>query len=316
MKNTLVAVATAATLSLVVAGCGSDSGSGSSGSGSSGGGTIAENMVFGGPPEFKTRTDGIPGLEKTYGVTFGKYTVTDVGGPVTVNALKRGQVDAADLFTTDPAIEANDFVVLEDPKSNFAAQNIVPIINKDKASDGVKEVLNKISEELDTETLGELIGKVANDKEKPEDVAKQWLADEDLDASGDAASGESLTVGSANFTENVILAEIYAQALEAQGADVSTKLNIGSREKYYPALEQGSLDLFPEYTGATLSYLDKNAEASSPEDVAKALAEALPENLEALDYSEAEDNDGIVVTKETAEKFDLETIADLAKSAG
>ena len=108
-------------------------------------------------------------------------TVTDVGGPVTVNALKRGQVDAADLFTTDPAIEANDFVVLEDPKSNFAAQNIVPIINKDKASDGVKEVLNKISEELDTETLGELIGKVANDKEKPEDVAKQWLADEDLD---------------------------------------------------------------------------------------------------------------------------------------
>lgn len=316
MKNTLVAVATAATLSLVVAGCGSDSGSGSSGSGSSGGGTIAENMVFGGPPEFKTRTDGIPGLEKTYGVTFGKYTVTDVGGPVTVNALKRGQVDAADLFTTDPAIEANDFVVLEDPKSNFAAQNIVPIINKDKASDGVKEVLNKISEELDTETLGELIGKVANDKEKPEDVAKQWLADEDLDASGDSASGESLTVGSANFTENVILAEIYAQALEAQGVDVSTKLNIGSREKYYPALEQGSLDLFPEYTGATLSYLDKNAEASSPEDVAKALAEALPENLEALDYSEAEDNDGIVVTKETAEKFDLETIADLAKSAG
>ena len=77
-----------------------------------------------------------------------------------------------------------------------------------------------------------------------------------------------------------------------------------------------ALDLFPEYTGATLSYLDKNAEASSPEDVAKALAEALPENLEALDYSEAEDNDGIVVTKETAEKFDLETIADLAKSAG
>ena len=61
---------------------------------------------------------------------------------MTVNALKRGQVDAADLFTTDPAIEANDFVILEDPKSNFAAQNIVPIINKDKATDGVKEVLN------------------------------------------------------------------------------------------------------------------------------------------------------------------------------
>ncbi|ROR89448.1 glycine betaine ABC transporter substrate-binding protein [Nocardioides aurantiacus] len=316
MKNTLVAIATAATLSLVVAGCGSDSGSGSSGSGSSGGGTIAENMVFGGPPEFKTRADGIPGLEENYGVKFGKYTVTDVGGPVTVNALKRGQVDAVDLFTTDPAIEANDFVILEDPKSNFAAQNIVPIINKDKASDGVTEVLDQISEELSTDTLGDLIGQVANDKEKPEDVAKAWLADEDLDATGDSASGESLTVGSANFTENVILAEIYAQALEAQGADVTTKLNIGSREKYYPALEQGSLDLFPEYTGTILTFIDKEATATSPEDVAKALTEALPENLVALDYSEAQDSDAVVVTAETAEKFDLETIADLAKSAG
>ena len=91
-----------------------------------GDGPIASQMIFGGPPEFKTRADGIPGLKKNYGVEFGKYTVTDVGGPVTVNALKRGQVDAADLFTTDPAIKANDFVVLEDPKSNFAAQNIVP----------------------------------------------------------------------------------------------------------------------------------------------------------------------------------------------
>ncbi|KQT93594.1 hypothetical protein ASG49_00900 [Marmoricola sp. Leaf446] len=316
MKNTLVAIATAATLSLVVAGCGSDSGSGSSGSGSSGGGTIAENMVFGGPPEFKTRADGIPGLEENYGVKFGKYTVTDVGGPVTVNALKRGQVDAADLFTTDPSIEANDFVILEDPKSNFAAQNIVPIINKDKASDGVQEVLNGISEELDTDGLGELVGQVVNDKEKPEDVAKAWLADEDLDGSGDSASGESITVGSANFPENVILAEIYAQALEAQGAQVATKLNIGSREKYYPALEQGSLDLFPEYTGTILTYLDKEATATSPEDVYTALGEALPENLVALDYSEAQDSDAVVVTKETAEKFDLETIADLAKSAG
>ena len=316
MKNTLVALASAATLSLVVAGCGSDSGSSGSGSGSSGGGTVAENMVFGGPPEFKTRADGIPGLEENYGVKFGKYTVTDVGGPVTVNALKRGQIDAADLFTTDPAIEANDFVILEDPKSNFAAQNIVPIINKDKASDGVREVLDGVSEKLTTDGIGELIGQVTNDKEKPEDVAGAWLADQDLDASGDAASGESITVGSANFPENVILAEIYAQVLEAQGAEVSTKLNIGSREKYYPALEQGSLDLFPEYTGATLSYLDKEAEASSPEDVAKALDAALPENLVALTYSEAQDNDAIVVTKETAEEFGLKTIADLAKSAG
>jgi len=310
MKTRLLALAAAATaLTLGLSGCGSSSDS----SGSKSGGTISSQMVFGGPPEFKTRTDGIPGLKENYGVEFGKYTVTDVGGPVTVNALKRGQVDAADIFTTDPAIAANDFVVLEDPKSNFAAQNVVPIIAKDKVTDGVKTVLNGIQAKLTTEGLVDMNGKVSNDKEDPADVAKTWLADNGLDASGTSAKGVSLTVGSANFPENVILAEIYAGALTAQGATVEKKLNIGSREKYYPALKAGSLDLFPEYSGTILTYLDKNATATSPDDVYAALAKALPPNLVELDKAEAQDADAIVVTKETADKFKLKTIADLAK---
>ena len=310
MKTKLIAVAAIATsLTLGLSGCGS------SDSSSEGDGTIASQMIFGGPPEFKTRTDGIPGLEKNYGVKFGKYTVTDTGGPVTVNALKRGQVDAVDLFTTDPAIEANDFVILEDPKANFAAQNIVPIINKEKASDGVKETLNKVSATLTTDGVMAMLDKVYNDKADPADVAADWLSENSLDAKGSAASGETLTVGSANFPENVVLAEIYAQVLEAQGAKTETKLNIGSREKYYPALEQGSIDLFPEYTGTILTYLDKKATATVPDDVYAALTKALPDNLEALDMSAAQDSDAIVVTSDTAEKYDLKTIADLAKTA-
>ncbi|GAB3661243.1 hypothetical protein GCM10027596_21120 [Nocardioides korecus] len=313
MKTKLIAVASLATaLTMGLSACGSSSSS-SSGSGGGGGSTVASQMIFGGPPEFKTRTDGIPGLEKNYGVTFGKYTVTDTGGPVTVNALKRGQVDAVDLFTTDPAIKANGFVILSDPKSNFAAQNVVPIINKAKASDGVKQVLNGISAKLTTSGLGQLIGQVANDKKDPAAVAAAWLKSNGLDASGTSASGTTLTVGSANFPENVILADIYAKALEAQGATVSTKLNIGSREKYYPALKSGSLDLFPEYSGTILTYLDKNATATSPTDVAAALAKALPANLVALKTSQAQDSDAVVVTKQTAQKYKLKSIADLAK---
>ena len=313
MKTKLIAVASLATaLTMGLSACGGSSSSGGSSSGG-GGGTIASQMIFGGPPEFKTRTDGIPGLEKNYGVKFGKYTVTDTGGPVTVNALKRGQVDAVDLFTTDPAIKANDFVILEDPKSNFAAQNIVPIINKSKATDGVKQVLNGIQAKLTTADLGTLIGQVANDKKDPAAVAEGWLKDQGLDSTGSAAKGTTLTVGSANFPENVILADIYAAALKAQGASVSTKLNIGSREKYYPALKSGSLDLFPEYTGTILSYLDKSATATSPDDVYAALGKVLPSNLVALTIAEAQDSDAIVVTKETAKKYGLKTIADLAK---
>ncbi len=315
MKSKILAAAPVAViataLALGLSACGSSSSSGSG----SGGGTIGSQMTFGGPPEFKTRPDGIPGIKKNYGVEFGKYTVTDTGGPVTVNALKRGQIQAADLFTTDPSIEANHFVVLQDPKSNFAAQNVVPIINKAKASAGVKTVLNGVQAKLTSTGLAELVGKVQNDKQDPKAVAQGWLKDQGLDASGTGAKGSSITVGSANFPENVILAEIYAGALEDQGATVNRKLNIGSREKYFPALKAGSLDLFPEYTGVTLQYLDKTATATSTDDVYAALTKALPANLIALDKAQAEDKDAIVVTKQTADKFHLTTIADLAKKS-
>jgi osmoprotectant transport system substrate-binding protein len=312
----LATSAVAAVLALGTSACGSDSDEGSSSSSGSGsGGTIASQLIMGGPPEFKTRADGLPGLKKNYGVEFGKYTVTDTGGPVTVNALKNGQIEAADLFTTDPSIAANDFVILEDPKNNFAAQDVLPIINKEKVTPGVETVLNGISAKLTTDGLGELVSKVQVDKEDPEAVAKGWLSENGLGTTGTSAEGTSLTVGSANFPENVVLAEIYSEALEAQGADIETKLNIGSREKYYPALESGSLDLFPEYSGTILTYLDKDATATTSDEVYAELKKALPSNLVALEKSAAQDSDAIVVTKATADKYGLKTIGDLAKPA-
>jgi osmoprotectant transport system substrate-binding protein len=137
---------------------------------------VASKLTLGGPPEFKTRPDGIPGLKANYNVTFGTYRTLDAGGPLTVNALKNGQIDAGDIFTTDPSITANDFVVLDDPKSNFSAQNVVPLINKAKASDKVKSALNAVSAKLDTKTLTDLLSKVVTDKQDPNAVAKEWLS--------------------------------------------------------------------------------------------------------------------------------------------
>ena len=70
--------------------------------------------------------------------------------------------------------------------------------------------------------------------------------------SGSQAPSDTIVVGSANFQENVVLADIYAEALKAKGVKVSTKLNIGSRETYIPALKDGSIDLIPEYSGVLL----------------------------------------------------------------
>lgn len=314
-RRTLTFVAAAAAAALSLTACGTDSDPGSAGGGTgSGGGTIASQFLFGGPPEFQTRPDGIPGLQKTYGIEFEGYKVLDTGGPLTVTALRNGQVDAADLFTTDPAIAANGFVALEDPKSNFAAQNVLPLVNKEKATDGVKEVLNLISSKLTTDALIQLRTEVETNKQDPDTVAKDFLGTLDLPTTT-PASGVSIKVGSANFPENVVLAQIYAEALKGAGATVTTQLNIGSRETYIPALEDGSIDLIPEYSGTLLQYFDKEATATSSDDVFAALPAALPSQLTVLDQSEAQDADAVVVTKETADKYGLKTIADLAKTA-
>lgn len=126
---------------------------------------------------------------------------------------------------------------------------------------------------------------------------------------------KTIIVGSADFPESQLLATIYAKALAAKGVAVETKLSIGSREVYIPALLDGSIDLLPEYAGATLSYLDKNATAHSPSDVAAALKAALPKGVSMLTPSAAQDSDGVAVTRATAEKYKLKTIADLAPVA-
>jgi glycine betaine/choline ABC-type transport system substrate-binding protein len=277
--------------------------------------TIASQLILGAPPEFQTRVDGIAGLAKNYGVTFKSFKPLDEAGPVTIAALKNGQVDAADIFSTDPSIAANNFVVLADPKSNFAAQNILPLLNKAKATDGVKSTLNAISAKLTTSGVTALLVQVITNKQDPDAVAKSWLTTQGLDTKGTAAKGSTLVVGSANFPENVLLADIYAEALKDQGATISTKLNIGSREKYLPGLEDGSIDLLPEYNGALLQFVDKKATAVSPTDVFTALQTALPSSLTVLTQSAAQDSDAIVVTKATAAKYNLTSIADLAKPA-
>ncbi|WP_114907697.1 ABC transporter substrate-binding protein [Ornithinimicrobium murale] len=143
------------------------------------------------------------------------------------------------------------------------------------------------------------------------------LAEDEGSQEGDSTGdgGQSLVIGSANFPENVLLAEIYAAALGDAGVEVSTNLNIGNREAYMAGLEDGSIDLIPEYTGNLTLYLNEAAEATESDAVYAELQEALPDNLTVLEMAEAEDKDSVVVTAETAEEFDLASIADLAPHA-
>jgi len=140
----------------------------------------AKDLTLGGPPEWKTRPTGVPGLKKLYNLDFKSFRALDTGGPLTVQALKNGQVDAADLFTTDPSIAANSFVILDDPKHLFAAQNVVPLVTKAKVTDTISSALNGVSAKLDTATLGELVKEVVVDKKDAAAVAKEFLSKNSL----------------------------------------------------------------------------------------------------------------------------------------
>lgn len=121
----------------------------------------------------------------------------------------------------------------------------------------------------------------------------------------------TVVIGSANFTENEILADIYADALHKAGVPVTTKLNIGSREVYFKEMENGTLNVFPEYNGALLDYLQPSATAAATADVDAALASALPSSLEALKPAEAQDSDSVSVTQAFASAHHLSSIGDL-----
>lgn len=129
-------------------------------------------------------------------------------------------------------------------------------------------------------------------------------------------AGATLVVGSQDFYENEIVAEIYAQALEAEGYTIERNMRIGQREVYMPEIEAGKIDVFPEYTGNLLQYYDEHTQATESKDVYNALGAALPEGLRVLNQAEATDADSYVVTAQFAQEHGIASIADLADIDG
>jgi osmoprotectant transport system substrate-binding protein len=128
-----------------------------------------------------------------------------------------------------------------------------------------------------------------------------------------ASGGGKVIVGSANFTESQVLGELYAQAMKAKGVDVQTKPGIGSREVYIKALQDNSISMIPEYTGNLLLYFDKQATATTEDEIMAALPEAVGSDLKVGESSQAQDQDVYVVTKQTSEQSGITSLEDVKK---
>lgn len=141
---------------------------------------IAKTLTLGGPPECPKRPFCMLGFEKTYGLKFKAFKPLDVGGPVTVAALEKGDIDVALLFSSDGVIAAKDFVVLDDDKHLQPADNLVPVVRTKVLDPDITRLLNDVSAKLTTAELSKLNKQVGVDKQDPAAAASAWLKDQQL----------------------------------------------------------------------------------------------------------------------------------------
>jgi len=126
---------------------------------------------------------------------------------------------------------------------------------------------------------------------------------------------DAITIGSFNFPESEVLAEVYAQTLEARGFRVQRELNVGPRELLIPALQRGLVELVPEYAGSLLGFLGGTA-SSDPAATHQELAVQLaPRGLTALSAAPAEDRNSFAISATTAASLSVERLSDLTSFA-
>ena len=142
---------------------------------------VASKLVLGGPPECPTNAGCLPGLEKTYGLKFSSFKATDEAGPISVAALKNGEVQVVELFSSDGNVVSNNFVALKDNKNLEAADYITPVIRTSVDSSQVAAAINKVSAKLTTAQISKLNLLVTGpQKEAPAAVAQTWLQQQGL----------------------------------------------------------------------------------------------------------------------------------------
>lgn len=242
-----------------------------------------------------------------------------------------GQAESAPSDTsTLPACEpvaGETLVVLEDDKGLQNADNVIPAVNAQVATDHpqVVELLDAVSAALDTDRLIALNKAVDVDRRTSTEVAAEFVADESLGATdATVGSGTSLTVGAANFSESITLAEIYAQVLSSAGFDAQAQ-TIGARETYLPALQSGEIAVVPEYAATLVTFLNAqvngaDAPSVASSDVDETVAALVPlaeqSGLVVGAASAAQDQNAFAVTAEFAAEHELTTLSELATTCG
>lgn len=218
------------------------------------------------------------------------------------------------------AVAGPDLIVLDDDKKLQTVDNLIPAVNKAKSSEAMIAALDKVSAALTTADLVGLNKKADVERQSPPNVAKEYATAKGLDQGGSGGSGK-VVVGAANFSENQIVANLYALALNAAGFSASVR-TVGNREVYEPELEKGSLAVVPEYAGTLTEFLNKKANGPDAEAKASSDLDATVQALTTLGAgvgltfgkpAEAADQNAFAVTKAFADKYQVTTLSQLGE---
>jgi glycine betaine/choline ABC-type transport system substrate-binding protein len=277
------------------------------------GGSADASICVGG--EFSTRPDGLPGIEETYGFEFAASDVTALDEDALVyTELDGGSCTFGSIFATDGRVGALGLTVLEDDEGFFPPYNGSLNVRTEVLDEypAIEELFAPIAESLDDETMVALNAQVDVDGDDPEDVAQEWLDDNGI-PEGTDLSGASLTVGSKEFTEQLILGHITKLALEEAGAEVDDQVGLVGSTTVREALTSGEIDLYWEYLGTGwVTYLGNTEGIPDTQEQYEAVRDAdVTNGVSWLEPAPFNNTYAIAMTDENAEELGISSISDI-----
>jgi osmoprotectant transport system permease protein len=257
-------------------------------------------------------------VDKAYGLKW--KSTTFISESLSFAAVKSGDINVNECYTTDPSIVVDNFVLLQDTKNAFPPYNPSPIIRDStlaKSSD-IQTTLDALESHLTTASQTTLIKSVSLDHQSVHDVAQSFLQTQGLLSSpSTAGAGIKLTIGSKNDPDGQLLAEMYSLLLANQGFNVTTKLALGQTNVLDQAIKSGAVDIYPEFTGTGLS-LGKLANTTDPQTAYNEVKTYYEQQFHITWLAAAfnlNDSYGYCTSKANADKYHLQTIGDLAKKS-
>ena len=210
---------------------------------------LSHGFRAGFPSEFIEREDGYQGLKEHYDLNL---ETVEMEISLMYQALKNKKVDVISGFSTDGRIKAYNLRSLVDDKNYFPPYYAAPLISGEiyRQFPELQKVFENFEQLISDQEMIQMNYQVDQFKKSPYAVAKEFLSSKGFTTSTKRDGSGDIVIGSKNFTENFILAEMFGVMIENYtGLDADLKLGFGGTKLCFDALANGDIDLYPEYTG-------------------------------------------------------------------